>query len=145
MTESKLRMQYIVEGGILDGTIIEPIMAFVAVKYPHRKTKDLYVPPIKSGDKEIKTWYCCQRGCTNPDFEGGMSELIEHLMFHKGKLLKPWSKKQQIKSPIPAIRLPKNPYEDCPQQGANPDRKFCIKLYIDDVKHSLRKQGLEIL
>lgn len=143
--ESKLRNLYRIEGGVLNGTEIEPIMAFIAVKYPHRKSKDLYVPPMKSGNKEIKTWHCCQENCPTPEFEGGLDALMEHLMLHKGRLLKPWSKRQQLKLPIPAVKLPPNPWNDKPKQGANEDRRFCLDLYIDDVKRSLRKQGLEII
>jgi len=142
---SKIRMQYIVEGGVLNGTIIEPIMAFISVKYPHRKTKDLYVPPMKTDDKEIKTWHCCQDSCPHPDFEGDIKVLLEHLMLHKGRLLKPWNKRQQLKSPIPAVKLPSNPWDDAPKMGLNEDRRFCLSLYIDDVKRTLRKQGLEII
>ena len=145
MKEYKLRTQYVVEGGILNGTIIEPVLAFLSVKYPHRKTKDLYVPPMKVKGKEIKSWHCCQELCSNPDFEGGIDALIDHLMLHKGRLLKPWNKKQQLKSPIPAVRIPPNPWDDKPKMGLNEDRQFCLSLYIDDVKRTLRKQGLEII
>jgi len=119
-------------------------MAFIAVKYPHRKTEDLYIPPIKTKDKEIKTWHCCQESCPNPDFEGGIDALLQHLLIHKGQLLKPWNKKQQLKTPMPAIKLPPNPWNDTPKQGVGEDRRFCLDLYITDVKHWLRKQGLEI-
>ena len=132
MKEYKIKTQYVVEGGILDGTILEPIMAFLAVKYPHRKSKDLYVPPMKSGDKEFKIWHCCQDNCSTPDFSGGVDALIEHLMLHKGRLLKPWNKRQQLKSPIPAIRIPPNPWDGKPKMGANEDRQFCefLTAYI---------------
>ena len=143
--EIKVRNIYRIENGILTGTELEFIMAFLAVRYPHRKTPDLYVPPIKTKDKEIKTWHCCQDNCPNPDFEGGIDALLEHLMIHKGKLVRPWSKKQQLNLPIPVIKLPANPWIDRPQQGANSDRKLCIDLYIDSVKRTLRKQGLEII
>jgi hypothetical protein len=142
--ESKIRLLYRIEGGILDGTELEPIMAFLSVKYPHRKTKDLYIPPIKTKDKETKTWHCCQEDCPNPDFEGGMDALIEHLMIHKGRLLRPWNKKQQLKSPIPSIHLPPNPWGYKTLSGVLEDRRFCLDLYIGDVKSALRKQGLEI-
>ncbi len=87
MTEEKLVTQYNVNGGVLDGTIIEPMGSFVSVKYPHRKTKDLYVTPIKDAEK----WHCCQDNCPEPDFgsrEIKVSVLIEHLKLHAGRLLK---------------------------------------------------------
>jgi hypothetical protein len=141
----KVHMIYRIDGGILNGTEIEPIMAFIAVKYPHRKSKDLYVPPMKSGNKEIKTWHCCQDNCSKPDFDGGIDSLIEHILLHKGRLLKPWNKQSQLKAPIPAIKLPSNPWNDTPKCSTNDDRKFCLDLYISSVKYSLRKQGLEII
>lgn len=143
--EGKICPFYRIEGGILDGTEIEPILAFIAVKYPHRKTKDLYVPPMKNKDKEIKIWHCCQEVCPNPNFEGGIDALIEHLMIHKGRLVKPWGKKQQLKSPIPVIQLPLNPWTDKSKIGVNEDRRVCINLYIEDVGRTLHKQGLEII
>jgi len=130
-----------IETGVLAGTEIEFFMSFVGAKYPHRKTKDLYFPPTKV----VKTWHCCQEGCKTPDFEGGFEALIDHLMLHKGKLLKSWSKKQQLKSPIPAVRIPPNEWLSLPKDGANEDRRFCVSLYIDRVKVWLRKQGIEIL
>ena len=144
-SESKIRTIYRIEGGILDGTEMEPIMGFLSVKYPHRMSRDLYVPPMKTADKEIKTWYCCQFHCPNPDFEGGLDALVEHLMIHKGRLIKPWNKRQQLKSPIPAIKLPQNPWEDKANMGVNEDRRFVLDLYIDDVKRALRRQGLEVM
>ena len=139
-----IRTIFRIEGGILDGTELESIFAFLSVRYPHRKTPDLYVPPLKTEEKEIKTWHCCQENCPNPDFEGGMDALIKHLMFHKGRLVKPWTRKAQLKSPIPAVRLPENPWTANPG-GINDDRGFCIDLYIASVKRLLKKQGLEIL
>ena len=142
--ESRIRRIYRIEGGILDGTEIELIMAFIAVKYPHRKSKDMYIPPMKTPEKETKTWHCCQEPCEHPDFEGGLEALVDHLMLHKGRLLRSWNKKQQLKAPIPTIKLPPNPWGNTPKQGVNEDRRFCLDLYITDVKHWLRKQGLEI-
>lgn len=143
----KLRTIYRIEEGILAGTEIEPIFAFLGVLYPHRKTKDLYVPPMKTAEKEIKTWHCCQEPCPNPDFEGGLDALVEHLMLHKGRLLRPWNRKHQLQAPLPAVRLPANPWKE-PQAGANTsvleDRRFCVSLYIDAVKRALEKQGLVI-
>lgn len=81
MTQPKLQLFYRVKGGLLDGTIIEPIMAFWSVKYPHRKTKDLYVPPLEDGKK----WHCCQ-DCSEPDFE--TKDFLNHLEKHAGRLLK---------------------------------------------------------
>ena len=145
MKDTSIRQFYRVEGGILNGTEIEPFMAMLLVKYPHRKTKDCYFPPIKINGKEDKKWHCCQEYCPSPDFEGNMDTLLEHLMLHKGRLLKPWSKRQQLKSPIPAIKLPPNPWTNAVKQGVNEDRRFCLDLYIDDVKSILRKQGLAII
>ena len=133
-----------IEGGILDGTEIEPLLAFVAVRYPHRKTADLYVPPIKTAEKEIKTWHCCQDNCPQPDFEGGLEALVNHLMLHKGRLLRPWSKKKQLKSPMPAIKLPRNPWAGN-HGGVGDDRRVCLDLYITDVRAALRKQGIEVI
>lgn len=142
---ARINTIYRIEEGILAGTELEPFMAMLLVKYPHRKGKDCYIPPIKTEDKEVKTWHCCQKNCPNPDFEGGIEALLEHLMLHKGKLLKPWSKKQQLKSPIPAVRLPPNEWENYAENSTNKDRHFCVQLYIDRLKSYLRKQGLEIL
>jgi len=145
----KLRTIYRIEEGILKGTEIEPFMAFLLVRYPHRKTPDLYVPPIKTAKKEIKTWHCCQDNCGSPDFEGGLEALVEHLMLHKGRLLKPWNKKHQLQTPLPAVRLPANPWREKAEAGANKsvleDRRLCVSLYIDAVKRVLEKQGLVIL
>ncbi len=143
--ENRIRTVYRIEGGILNSTEIEPVMGFVSVRYPHRKSKDLYVPPIKTENTEIKTWHCCQDNCEKPDFPGGLDALVEHLMIHKGKLIKPWNKKLQLKSPLPAVRLPPNPWMDKPKAGVNEDRRFCLDLYIEDVKSALRKQGLGII
>ena len=140
----KIRTIYKIEGSILDGTEIEPILGMVGVKYPHRKSRDLYVPPIKTSGKEIKTWRCCQPNCRQPDFEGDINALIEHLMLHKGKLLKPWNRSLQLKSPIPAVKLPVNPWDKLSNSGCNRDRQFCISLYIDDVKRMLKRQGIEV-
>lgn len=86
--EEKIRTIYRVEGGILNGTEIEPFMFTVLVKYPHRKTPDCYIPPIEAKGKKLKTWHCCQDNCPNPDFEGGVEALLKHIMLHKGRLLK---------------------------------------------------------
>lgn len=145
---NRISTVYRVEEGILTGTEITPFMALLLVKYPHRKSKDCYIPPIKTKDKEVKTWHCCQENCPNPDFEGDFDTFLEHLMLHKGRLLKPWTKKQQLKSPIPAVRLPPNEWEIHAKQSpgsTNEDRRFCVQLYIDNLKFWLRRQGLEIL
>lgn len=86
--ETTLQMQYIARGGVLDGTILEPVMAFVSVRYPHRKTKDLYIPPIEGKSEK---WHCCQENCPNPDFD--VTDLISHLESHAGRLLKMRAKK----------------------------------------------------
>jgi len=138
---AKISQIYRIEDGILAGTEISPFMSFLLVKYPHRKTQDCYIPPMIVKDKEVKTWHCCQ---CDADFEGEFDTLIEHLMLHKGRLLKPWSKKIQLKSPIPAVKIPPNDWENN-RGGINDDRWFCIKLYIDNLKHWLRQQGLEVI
>jgi hypothetical protein len=140
----KIRTIYRIDGGILDGTEIEPLMAFVMVRYPHRKTPDLYVPPMKTEDKEVTTWHCCQDNCPNPDFEGKIDALVEHIKLHKGRLVRPWSKKKQHKTPLPAVKLPPNPYAGM-QGGINPDIDFFVGLYIKTLKSALKKQGIEIL
>jgi len=141
----KISTIYRIEDGILAGTEIEPFMAFVAVKYPHRKTKDLYVPPMEANGKKIETWHCCQENCANPDFEGGLDVLVKHLMLHKGRLLKPWNKKTQLQSPLPAVVLPPNEWKKRLKQGANEDRSICIDSYIADVVRVLKRQGLVVL
>ena len=147
MNECKIKTVYRIEDGILNGTEIESIMGFLLVKYPHRKSQDLYVPPMKTKDKEIKPWHCCRDNCPSPDFEGGLDNLVDHLMLHKGKLLKPWNKKQQLKSPIPAIKIPPNEWEVTAKKypsSTNEDRRLCVELYIEDLKRLLRKQGIEV-
>lgn len=85
----KISTYYKIEDGVLAGTILEPIFAFVAVQYPHRKTKDLYVPPMRDDEKHIThSWHCCQENCPEPDFHGGIPELVEHLILHAGRLIK---------------------------------------------------------
>ena len=86
LDQARLKTFWRVEGGILNGTEIEQIMEFFAVKYPHRKTKDLYVPPMEVGDKKTTTFHCCQEKCPNPDFE--TKDLLKHLEIHAGRLLK---------------------------------------------------------
>lgn len=145
MEDVKVRTIYRIDGGILKGTELEPVLFTIVVRYPHRKTADCYIPPMKTKGKEVKTWHCCQENCPNPEFEGGIDALIEHLMLHKGRLLKPWNKKHQLKSPIPAVALPPNPWDTAPKGGINEERRFSVGLYIDSVKRSLRQQGLEIV
>ena len=82
----KLTMLYRIEGGELDGTEIIPILGMYGVKYPHRKTKDLYVPPMEGNGKKVETFHCCQDNCEKPDFMP--KELIEHLKLHAGRLIK---------------------------------------------------------
>lgn len=145
----KIRQIYRIEGGILDGTEIEPFMFTVLVRYTHRKTADCYIPPTSEkgiNGKVVKTWHCCQDNCPNPDFEGKIDKLVEHLVFHKGRLLKKWNKKAQLKSPIPAIRLPKNDWVgNVCENDTNKDRRFCVQLYIDKAERMLRQQRLEVL
>lgn len=40
------------------------------------------------------------------------------------------------------VTLPENEWEHLSQQGANPDRKLIVTLYIDKAKASLKRQGL---
>lgn len=82
-----IRLCYHIESGPLEGTIFEPMMAFVGVKYPLRKTKDLYVPPMPDEEKGLTyPWHCCQ-DCKNPDFHGGIEALVTHAMLHAGRSL----------------------------------------------------------
>jgi len=145
MEGCKMRTIYRIEGGILNGTEIEPFMFTILVRYPHRKTPDVYIPPIETKNKKINTWHCCQDNCPSPDFEGKLDALIEHLMSHKGRLIRPWNRKHQLKSPIPAIKIPVNPWENGSKAGVNEDRRFCVSLYIDSLKRILKKQGLEVV
>ena len=75
----KLNCAYTITDGVLKGTILEPTFCFIGVKYPHRKTKDLYCPPLK----DVKVWHCCQ---CDTDFK--TEELEAHLIKHAGKLVK---------------------------------------------------------
>lgn len=85
---TKIRQYYQIEDGPLAGTILESIGAFLTVQYPQRKTKDLYVPPMTNDEKKLTyAWRCCQ-DCPEPDFFGGLQELVEHLKLHAGRLLK---------------------------------------------------------
>lgn len=145
MEAYKLRTIYRIEDGTINGTEIEPFLFTFLVRYPHRKSPDCYIPPMEANGKKVETWHCCQDNCPKPDFEGKIDALIEHLMIHKGRLIRPWNKKHQLKSPIPAVKIPGNPWEDGNKSGVNEDRRFCVSLYIDSVKRSLKKQGLEIL
>ena len=86
---TKIRSYYEIEDGLLKGTILEPIMAFIAVKYPHRKTKDLYIPPIEDDNKKVThSWHCCQDNCEEPNFYGGLDALLKHIELHAGRLIK---------------------------------------------------------
>ena len=77
---------YRIETGPLAGTEIEPFMFTVLVKYPHRKTRDCYVPPYEDKEKGIThPWKCCQ---CDAEFKGKLPELSEHLELHAGRLLK---------------------------------------------------------
>lgn len=136
---------YRIEDGVLAGTEIESIIGFLAVKYPHRKTKDLYVPPMKTKDKEVKTFHCCHENCPEPDFDGTREALLQHIELHAGKLFK---KLKPITKNNPAqivVTLPPNPWAENDNRGANPDRRLTINLYIDSVKRALKKQGIGVL
>lgn len=41
------------------------------------------------------------------------------------------------------VKLPPNEWEQLPQQGANPDRKLCVGLYIDRAKYEYQGLALE--
>lgn len=133
----KIRQIFRIEGGILDGTEIEQVMMFFLVKYPHRKNKDIYIPPTKTEKKVVRTWHCNYENCPKPDFEGGLDALVDHLMLHKGRLVKPWSKKAQLKNPIPMVKIPPNSY-------TGNDRRFVVDLYIQEVVEYLERQGIEV-
>lgn len=140
----KIKQLYRIEDGNLAGTEIELFMGLVTVKYPHRKTKDVYVPPMKSENKEVKTYHCCQENCKSPDFEGGMDALIAHIELHAGRLFK---KLKPVTKSNPArviVKLPPNPWAENDNRGANPDRRMAVQLYIDAMQDALRKQGIGI-
>lgn len=133
-----------VEDGPLAGTEMEPVLGFLAIKYPHRKTKDLYVPPMKTKDKEVKTFHCCQENCQQPDFEGTREALIQHLELHAGKLFRKGRPVTKLCPARTVVSLPSNPYENN-NQGCNPDQRLAVSLYIDSVKAALEKQGVGIV
>ena len=141
----KISNIYRIEDGVLAGTEIEPIMGFFAVKYPHRKSKDLYVPPMKIKEKEVTTFHCCQPECPSPEFEGTMDAFVQHLELHAGRLFKKLKPVTKNNPATIAVRLPKNPVSEDDNRGSNPDRRFAIKLYMEDVKYALEKQGIGIL
>ena len=140
---------YRIRGGILNGTEIQPFLSTILVKYPHRKGRDIYIPPFKDAKTDDqKVWHCCHPGCSTPNFAAGQYALHEHLLLHKGRLLKPWSKMTQRCSPLPAVRVPVNPWTKNAQRSpcaTNDDRKFCVDLYIDSLKAALRRQGIEVM
>ena len=84
MSVSKIRVYVRVEGGMLDGTIIEQNLAFIIVSYPHRKAKDTYIA-LKPQEGQLATVRCCQ-DCATPDFP--LSEFLDHLELHAGRLKK---------------------------------------------------------
>ena len=146
MTNTSLILR--IEDGILAGTEIKQVLGGfgepIIVQYPHRKTSDMYLPPMEKDGKKT-TLHCCQDSCPNPDFEGKPDSLMAHLMLHKGRLLRPWTRKAQLKSPMPAVRIPKNSWDDAPKGERNQDRQFCVSLYIESLKDALRRQGIELL
>ncbi len=84
-----IRLYYQIESGPLNGTVIEPIKGLIGVRYPHRKTKDLYIPPIQDDKRGLTVpWHCCQENCKEPDFLGNIESLVEHAMIHAGRALK---------------------------------------------------------
>lgn len=137
-----------INDGNLVGTELETVMGMLAVKYPHRKTKNLYVPPMKTEEKEIKTWHCCQENCKQPDFEDGIDALLAHLELHAGRLFKRLKPVTKPNPPMVVVNLPPNPFDNIkkyPGQGANLDRRVTVNLYIDSVKLVLRRQGIGVL
>lgn len=148
-SDMTLQNLYRIEGGILNGTELQPFGAMLLVKYPHRKSKDVYIPPMSNPEnEEQKTWHCCNPGCATPSFSGDFRTLMDHLLLHKGRLLKPWSRKAQAQAPLPAIRLPANEWERNAQKhpcATNEDRRFCLDLYITLLKRSLHRQGIEVI
>ncbi len=133
-----------IEDGILAGTEIEFVMGFLAVKYPHRKSKDLYVPPMKCDAFESKTFCCCREGCQQPDIEGTMDALVKHLELHAGRLFKKLNPVTKTSPAIIVVSLPPNPWAEDDNRGANPDRRFTVKLYMDLVQRALEKQGIGV-
>lgn len=141
----KISTIYLIEEGNLVGTQIMPIMGFIAIKYPHRKTRDLYVPPMKSGNKEVKTFHCCQENCKQPDFAGTIEALLDHLELHAGRLFKRLKPITKSNPPKVVIALPPNPYAENDNRGANPDRRLCVHLYMDSLTKVLNRQGIGIV
>lgn len=58
-----------------EGTQIEVFGAMVAVLYPYRKSKALYI------DIEGHDTHCCT-GCETPDFWPGLFSLVNHIRRH---------------------------------------------------------------
>ena len=141
----KISQLYRIEDGPLAGTEIEFPMGFVSVKYPHRQSKDLYVPPMKSKDKEVKTFHCCQTNCKQPDFTGTLEALLDHLELHAGRLFKKLKPITKSNPPKVVITLPPNPYGENDNRGANPDRRLCVHLYMDSLRKVLNRQGIGII
>lgn len=140
----KLATIWRIEEGNLRGTEIQPFLGTIMVKYPHRKTRDLYILPMKGNGKEITTFHCCQENCQSPDFEGNMDALVKHLELHTGRLFK---QLQPITPTCPArivVSLPPNPWAEGDERGANPDRRFTVHLYRETVRAWLAKQGIGI-
>lgn len=140
----KIIQLYRIEDGTLAGTEIEVIMGFLAVKYPHRKAKDLYVPPLKSKDKEVKTYHCCQSNCKQPDFDGNKEAFLKHLELHAGRLFKKLNPVTKSSPPRIVISLPPNPWAENDNRGASPDRRVTVHLYRDSVQRALEKQGIGV-
>lgn len=140
----KIAQLYRIEDGNLAGTEIEIVMGLLTVKYPHRKTKDAYVPPMKSEDKEVNTFHCCQADCKQPDFDGGTETLLAHIELHAGRLfkrLKPVTKSHPARI---IVELPQNPWAENDNRGVNPERRIAVQLYIGTLQEALRKQGIGI-
>ena len=86
---TKVSQYYLIKDGVLAGTTLEPIMGLLAVKYPHRKTKDAYIFPYTDDEKHLThPWHCCNENCDEPLFHGAMDRFIEHLTLHAGRSLK---------------------------------------------------------
>jgi len=139
----KITQLYRIEEGNLAGTEIEIALGLLLVKYPHRNTKDAYVPPMK--DRKTNTYHCCQDNCQQPDFAANMDALLAHIELHAGRLfkkLKPVTKTNPAKI---IVALPPNPWAENDNRGANPDRRVVVQLYIDSLQTVLRKQGIGVI
>jgi hypothetical protein len=141
----KLSTIYRINDGVLAGTEIEPIMGFISVKYPHRKTKDLYIPPMEANGKKVETFHCCQENCKQPDFGETIDDLVKHLELHMGRLVKKLHPVNKQHPAIVVVKLPPNEWVERLNCDLNKDRQFVVGLYKTNVVNWLRKQGIEVI